>query len=271
MGAEEEKRQQHEKILQRISGFRLIDDELMTMVFDGNVEGIQLVLNIILERSDLIVTDVKAQDVFKNVNGHSVRFDVHAKDLAGVQYEVEIQRADQGAGAQRARFNGSMLDTRMLEPGEDYPELHDSYVIFITERDVLKAGLPLYHINRWIEETRQPFGDGSHIIYANGAYQDEDSEIGKLMHDFRCPDPADMHYRILAERVRYFKETEGGQEAMSSAMEELCNEAAAEAEHESRVENAKAMLQDGLDYQRTAKYSGLSLEEVETLAAQKSA
>ncbi len=85
--------------------------------------------------------------------------------------------------------------------------------------------------------------------------------------DFRCPDPADMHYRILAERVRYFKETEGGQEAMSRAMEELCNEVA----HESRVENAKAMLQDGLDYKLTAKYSGLSLEEVEALAAQKSA
>ncbi len=271
MGAEEEKHQKHEKILQRISGFRLMDDEMMTMVFDGNVEGIQLVLNIILERTDLTVTDVKTQDVFKNVNGHSVRFDVHAKDSAGIQYEVEIQRADQGAGAQRARFNGSMLDTRMLKPGNDYSELPDAYVIFITEKDVLGASLPLYHINRWIEETRQPFRDGSHIIYANGAYQDEDSEIGKLMHDFRCPDPADMHYRILAERVRYFKETEGGQEAMSRAMEELCNEAAAEAEHDRSVSVALSLLEDGMSCEKVAKHTKLSLEEVEALAAQKSA
>ncbi len=183
----------------------------------------------------------------------------------------ENQRADQGAGAQRARFNGSMLDTRMLEPGKDYSELHDSYVIFITEKDVLDAGLPLYHINRWIEETRQPFGDGSHIIYANGAYPDEGSEIGKLMHDFRCPNPADMHYHILADRVRYFKETEGGQEAMSSVMEELCNEAAAEAEHESRISVALSLLEDGMSCEKVAKHTKLSLEEVEALAAQKSA
>ncbi len=195
----------HEESVKRISAFRLMDDELMTLVFDQNIEGIQLVLNIILERSDLIVTEVKAQSSSKNVSGHSARFDIQAKDSSGINYDVEIQREDRGASAQRARFNGSMLDAAMLKPGEDYSGLHDYYVIFITENDVLDAGLPLYHINRWVEETKSPFGDGSHIIYANGAYRNEDSDIGKLMHDFRCLSPDDMNYDVLANRVRYFK------------------------------------------------------------------
>ncbi len=54
---------------------------------------------------------------------------------------------------------------------------------------------------------------------------------------------------------------------MSRIMEEMCNEA----EHNSRVEIAKAMLQDSMDYQLVAKYSGLSIEEVETLGGKKSA
>ena len=37
-------------------------------------------------------------------------------------------------------------------------------MIFITENDVLKAGLPIYHVDRIIQETGEPFGDEAHII-----------------------------------------------------------------------------------------------------------
>ena len=40
----------------------------------------------------------------------------------------------------------------------------ETYVIFITENDVLKGNLPLYHIERRIEELELAFGDESHII-----------------------------------------------------------------------------------------------------------
>ena len=45
---------------------------------------------------------------------------------------VEVQRADVGADAHRARFHSSMLDTKMLKAKQKFKELHDSYVIFIT-------------------------------------------------------------------------------------------------------------------------------------------
>lgn len=67
-------------------------------------------------------------------------------------------------------------------------------------------GKPLYQIERCIRETGERFEDGTHILYVNGAYRDE-SPIGKLMHDFSCMNPSDMKYGVLADRVRFFKES----------------------------------------------------------------
>ena len=44
-----------------IKNMRLMDDRFMTLVFDGNKEAVELVLNIILEREDLKVSSVTVQ------------------------------------------------------------------------------------------------------------------------------------------------------------------------------------------------------------------
>lgn len=41
--------QKHEEMLQRIRGFRLLDDDFMTKCFEGNKEATELVLRIVLE------------------------------------------------------------------------------------------------------------------------------------------------------------------------------------------------------------------------------
>ena len=126
-----------------------------------------------------------------------------------------------GADAHRARFHSSMLDTKMLKAKQKFKELHDSYVIFITENDYMDKGLPLYHVERIIQETKERFEDGSHIIYVNGSYKNDDDPVGKLMHDFRCTSSIDMFYDELKNTVKYFKETEGERRQMRKAMEAL--------------------------------------------------
>ena len=64
--------------------------------------------------------------------------------------------------------------------------MDESYVIFITEKDVIGRGQAIYSVNRYFEDTKELFDDGNHIIYVNGAYKNDESPIGKLMHDFRC-------------------------------------------------------------------------------------
>ena len=40
------------------------------------------------------------------------------------------------------------------------------------------------------------------------------------MHDFFCTDPDDMHYKELADKVRYFKKDEKGVASMCKVMED---------------------------------------------------
>ena len=259
----------HQEDLQRIRNFRLMDDDFMCKVFEDKTCA-EFLLKIILNRDDLTVKEVHGQHDIKNLQGRSVRLDILAVDEQNRAYNIEVQRSDRGAGAKRARYNSSLLDANLTEPGEHYDQLNETYVIFITENDILKAGLPIYHINRVIEETGVSFGDESHIIYVNSQIKDE-TALGKLMQDFACTDPKDMKYPVLAERVRYFKEDMKGVSSMCRAIEEMRNETAREAAHAKAVENALTMLADDMPYEKVAKYAGLPLEEVKALDSKKSA
>lgn len=216
------KNENTEENLKMLAGFRLLDDDFMTMVFDRNIEATELVLNIILGRADMKVLEVIAQREYKSpvTGGRTIELDIYAQDAEGKIYNIEVQRADAGADVHRARFHSSMLDTRMLEAKQKFKEIHDSYVIFITENDFMGQGLPMYHIERIVRETGALFNDGSHIIYVNGSYKNDDDPVGRLMHDFRCTSAIDMFYEALQKPVRHFKETEGGRSQMCKAMEE---------------------------------------------------
>lgn len=259
--------QRHQEDLQRLRGFRLLDDDFLTKCFEGDTECIQLVLRIVLEMPDLIVVDVRTQVFVENLLNRSVRLDVLATDSTGRKFNIEIQRADRGAGRKRARYNSSMMDANLLQKGEDFEQLPETYVVFITEHDVMAKGLPLYQVERCILATGEKFEDGAHIIYVNGAYRDE-TPIGKLMHDFSCTDPADMHYGVLADRVRFFKESKEGVAIMCKAMEDMRNQTL----REGMMEVARRMLAAGkYALEEIAEISGLSLDEVKKLQTGQSA
>jgi len=226
---------QREEDLQRLRGLRLLDDDFMTKVFEDK-SCAELLLRIILKKDDLVVNEAYSQYTLKNLQGRSARLDVFASDSTGKVYDIEVQRSDRGAVAKRARYNAALIDANITEPGEQYEALNECYVIFITENDVIGAGYPIYHAERMVFETGKPFDDGQHILYVNAQITDE-TELGRLMHDMWCVEAEDMHYEILAERVRYFKEDEEGVATMCRAMEEMRNEAVKQADFKKNVEH----------------------------------
>ncbi|WP_251206222.1 PD-(D/E)XK nuclease family transposase [Acetatifactor aquisgranensis] len=253
--------QKHQEDLQRLRGFRLLDDDFFTKCFEGDTASIELVLRIVLEKPDLKVLDVRTQVFVENLLNRSVRLDILATDSTGAKLNVEVQRSDKGAGRKRARYNSSMMDANLLKKGEDFDKLPETWVIFITENDVMGKGLPLYPIERCFLGTGERFEDGSHILYVNGAYR-SDTPIGKLMHDFSCTDAADMYYGTLADRVRFFKESKEGIEIMCRAMEDMRNQTL----KEGMINVAKKMLEDGtITLEKIAEFVGLSVDEVRKL------
>ena len=116
--------QKHQEDLQRLRGFRLLDDDFLTKCFEGDPKYIQLVLRIVLEKPDLVVEDVRTQVFVENLLNRSVRLDVLATDSLGQTINVEIQRSDKEAGRKRARYNSSMMDANLLHKSEEIGRAH---------------------------------------------------------------------------------------------------------------------------------------------------
>lgn len=261
----------NEEDLQRIKELRLMDDDFFSEALDGKVEAVEYILNTILERADIKVKSTKAQVEYKSATKRPITLDIQAEDADGKLVDIEIQRSDKGAGVRRARYHSSMIDRTLLSKGEEFEDLVDTYVIFITENDKYGKGIPLYHVERKITELNDElFGDGAHILYVNGEYRNMEHPVGSLMHDFNCKDAKDMVNPLLAEEVRYLKETEGGQKQMCRLLEEMREEAAAEARAEGKAEgkvsDAIKMLVKGYSIEEIMEITDLPLEEVQELA-----
>ncbi|MCD8214714.1 MAG: PD-(D/E)XK nuclease family transposase [Clostridiales bacterium] len=224
----------HEQDLQRISLLRLFDDDFLAIVFENNKEGTELLLNIIFDRNDMNVIKVVKQREIKGVEGYSVRLDISAEDSSHRIYDIEIQRQDRGNLPLRSRYYSSMIDTMLLKRNEDYDRLVPTYVIFFTENDIFGDGKPLRHYVTKEIESNDLLGDERHIMFVNGENKDEETALGKLVHDFKCNSADNMYYDVLANRVRYFKE-EGGVRQMCKVLEDMRNEAAAKAAKESAI------------------------------------
>lgn len=197
---------------------------LMSDAFMRNVlkapECAEYILQIIMGNKHLKVVNVIVQQDNKNLQGRSAVLDCVVQDENGKIFDVEVQQENEGASPKRARYHSGLLDMNTLRPGEEFDKLAESYVIFITRHDVLGSRLPIYHIERKIEETGESFGDCSHIIYVNSSIQDN-TELGQLMHDFYCKNADDMYSEVLANRVKMLKETPEGVDSMCREMEKI--------------------------------------------------
>lgn len=236
----------------------------MTVVFK-DPELAELLLRIILNKPDLTVIECKTQNDFKNLYGHSARLDIFARDSAGTDYDIEVQREDEGAAPERARFNSSLLDANVSRAGGEYKELPETYVIFITESDYFKQGLPLYTIDRYIKELSRPFNDRAHIIYVNGQNRDN-TDLGRLMADFSCKEPEKFNFKELGEAAAYYKYKTKGEDFMSPVVERILERGRKKNSKEFAI---KAIAMGKLTLEEIAELCDLTLDEVKALANEK--
>ena len=263
-----------ERYKEKLKDYTIMDDIFMRNVLKKR-ECVEYILQVVMNKKELQLIDHILQKDYKNLQGRSAVLDCVAKDENYCQFNVEIQGENEGASSKRARYHSGLLDMNTLNPGEPFEKLPETYVIFITRHDILGYNRAICHINRKVEEENELFEDKAHIIYVNSNKQ-EDTELGRLMHDLHCKDAKDMHSDILSSRVYELKETEEGVREMCKDMEEIYSEGMEKGREygfeEGAEKKAKEMVQSfakmGLSVQQIAEAAKITVEVAQSWIAE---
>lgn len=242
---------------------------MMSDMFMRNVLNIlecaEYVLRVITENDDLELTEVVVQKDYKNLQGRSAVLDCVAVNGRKEIYDIEVQQEKAGAGPKRLRYHSSIIDAHSLFAGEDFEKLPESKVIFIVDEEVENEVAPILHIKRTVRETGRDYNDKSEIIYIN-ARMKENTDLGRLMHDFHCTKAEDMYSKVLAERVRVLKETQEGVEIMCKEMDKIykAGELIGEerGKEKGKYETSMKLLELGAREDMIAEAVGHSVEEI---------
>ena len=258
--------QRYERYKEKIKHFTIMNDIFMRNVLK-EISCTKYILQVIMNKKELTVIDQTLQKDYKNLQGRSAILDCVAKDAENNHFNVEIQGENDGASPKRARYHCGLLDMNLLNPGDPFDSLPETYVIFITKNDVLGYNQPISHIQRRIKETEDIFQDGQHILYVNSKKQDN-TELGRLMHDLHCEEADEMYSNILSTRVHQLKETEEGVNQMCQELEEIYNEGEQSGVQKGELKKARettlALLEMGMSAEQIAKAVNLSIETIQS-------
>lgn len=95
--------------------------------------------------------------------------DLLVRDVAGNEYDVEMQNVATPGIARRARRYLTLVDANMLDRGQRFEDAGDAIVIFICANDPFGRGWKRYDFMRTCAQDGQPMDDGTSIVFVNAA------------------------------------------------------------------------------------------------------
>lgn len=253
-------------LVAKVQQLRLMDDIFFNRFMQDAPECMEYVLNTILGRTDLKIQSLTMQYEVPNIVAKGVRFDAFCIDSKGEAYDFEVQNDSEGANPRRARRNLSMMDAVYARKGTAYKDIPNICVIMFCAHDEDNSGEPLSVYSFRRDKTWSQLGDGASIIYVNGQYRDTDTELGRLISDFQCPDPKKMHSELLAKRIAELKSNGEEVTSMCNIMEEYAAEKAAEESKKNvfaaKLDTLKQLMQNlKLPAEEVLAAMGVAVEE----------
>ncbi|WP_276933336.1 hypothetical protein [Dubosiella newyorkensis] len=287
-------RTNYDEISYNIERLRVMDSGLFQLMFEDDPELAQYVFQILLEDPSLVCVDAKVEyRVINSLQGHDSVFDLYSSLYGNKILILEMQRESRIVALfPRMEFYAAMAFVEALKKGKGYDTMPDVTVIFYTENDLFGKGLPKYTLARCILETEEVVDTHLKIVCINGAYEDTNSELGKLIHDFR---QSDVDQILLApiqskiSRIKFGKEKDKMQifsdsvwqevldrrhdqmmaevraEVRNEVRDEVKDEVKNKVEDELKKEMALKMLKNKIPLSQIAACTEFSLEEIEEL------
>ncbi len=240
-------------------------------------ELLQIILpELKIERVEVPQTQ-KGIDVDKDA--HGVRLDVFVRDEHHAVYSIELQVVNTKNLEKRVRYYSSMIDMQLLDKGEDYRTLNDSYIVFICLFDLFGAGRHVYTFKSTCQEDPSILlNDGTERIFLNteGTMEDASEDL-KAFLNYVADRPSDHSFiKKLDEAVRKAKQdSEWRRRVMTLLMRDRENlekgrekgreEGREEGRQKERRLIAYNMLKMGLSLEQIIDVTCLSKEELENL------
>ena len=221
-------------------------------------------------------------------NAKGIIMDVYLRDEDKV-INVEMQTANHGDLARRARYYQAAADIDTTPKGSEYKDLKQNYVIFICTFDPFGQGRPIYRFqNICLDDEPIFLNDGTTKIFLNTASKALDSLDGdlRLFYDYvreravqtqfakeldssiskLKEDKEDRQMSLLyASRMMEFRRDgfeEGREEGISVGLEQGLERGA----YQNKLETAKSMLSLGLPLDQIQLCTSLPLETIIELA-----
>ena len=238
-----------------------------------------------------MILKVKIGEIHFLTSHHAIQIDPNAKGIIMDVYlkdeerviNVEMQTANHGDLAQRARYYQAAADIDTTPKGSQYSDLKQNYVIFICTFDPFHCGKAMYHFANYCinHDFPIPLEDGTSKLFLNTAAKALDSLDGdlRLFYDYvRERTTQTTFTRELdktisrmkqeqEERSMYLTYTSRMMECRRDGYEEGLFTGREEGAYQTKLETARKLIVRGNSTEDVADLTGLSLLQIKELMA----
>lgn len=144
----------------------------------------------------------------EDIDARSVRLDVYVKDGKNTVYDIEMQTVNTRELPKRSRYYQGMMDLQLIDSGQPYKKLNQSYVIFICLEDVFGENRHIYTFeNICREDPGIKLRDGAIKIFLNakGNLNDVSSELRAFLDYLGGKKSEDEYVQKLERAVKEAK------------------------------------------------------------------
>ena len=182
-----------------IFGKVMSDPELCKELLERILPGIEI---------DHIEYPELQKPIKEDIDARSVRLDVYVKDGKNTVYDIEMQKVNTRELPKRSRYYQGMMDLQLIDSGQPYKKLNQSYVIFICLEDVFGKNRHIYTFeNICREDPEIKLRDGAIKIFLNakGNLNDVSSELRAFLDYLGGKKSEDEYVQKLEKAVREAK------------------------------------------------------------------
>ena len=162
---------------------------------------------------DIDIKDISYPEEEKSIDirldSKSIRMDVYVNDDKGTVFNIEMQTSkDMEELVKRTRYYQALIDIDLLEKGQSYSALNDTYIIFICTFGVFTGNRHKYSFkNLCIEEQGLSLDDGTNKLFLStkGTADDISKPLKYFLNYIDGKEPADELMQEIDNEVDTIK------------------------------------------------------------------